>query len=67
MDNRQIQFYSWVMDEHRKRLQRQSQQAALLNHETDSNRGLKRHVLSPLAIAAIIVTVAVLAGAQFMG
>lgn len=67
MENRQMQFYSWVMDEHRKRLQRQSQQAALLNPEADSNRGLKRHVLSSLAVAAIIVTVAVLAGAQFIG
>jgi hypothetical protein len=66
MYNSQIDVYAGIIREHQEEIRNELEKQALLNEGLASPGGLKRRVLLSLAVTAIIITVAVIAGAQFL-
>lgn len=65
MDNRDIELFAGIVRERQQELRNEMEMQTLFNNGLASSAGLKRRVLLSVAATAVIVTVAILAGAQF--
>jgi hypothetical protein len=66
MYNSQIDVFSGIVREHQEEIRQELRQQAMLNEGLVPQPGLKRRVLVSLAATVVIITIAVVAGAQFI-
>jgi hypothetical protein len=65
MDNRDMELFAGIMRERQQELRNEMEMQAIFNNGLAPS-GVKRRVLLSLAATIVIVTVAILAGAQFL-
>lgn len=66
MDNRDMELYAGIMRDRQQELRNELEMQVMFNTGLTASSGIKRRLLLSLAATVIIVTVAILAGAQFL-